>query len=101
MASVRFEDLPPELQAKVADRIGETGERPTLPEVTKASLAWEHKSKRKPRATRSRKQPTRKPYFEGPVVHRGPRPKPEFELYGEHIMFIVVIVLFALSSVWW
>jgi len=52
MASVRFEDLPPELQAKVADRIGETGERPTLPEVTKASLAWEHKSKRKPRATR-------------------------------------------------
>ena len=97
MPSVRFEDLPPEVQAQIASRTGE----PLLPPITKESLAWQHKAPRKPRATRSRKRPTRKAYSEGPVVHRGPRPKPEFELHGGHIWLAIVVILFLLSTICW
>ena len=97
MASVRFEDLPPEVQAQIAERTGE----PHLPAIANESLAWQHKAPRKPRASKGRKQPTRKPYSEGPVRQRGPYPKPEFELHGGHIWLAIVVILFLLSTICW
>jgi hypothetical protein len=96
MPSVRFEDLPPELQAQVADRLGE----PLLPPVTKESLTWQRPPKRKPRASKARKTPERKRHVEGPVAHRG-RPEPQFEFHGGHILVIVLVGLFLASAIWW